>query len=80
MYQMSSFNPAYKGPDVVATAGIIPKEMDIFYRTESSFLPEGKTFDDLTDEEREEIRSKYRFSPMRPGIYQGISGFGNMIS
>jgi hypothetical protein len=59
----------------------IPKdEMDIFYRTETAFLPEGKTWDDLTDVEKAEIRAKYRFDPLRPGTYQGITGFGKMIS
>lgn len=52
----------------------IPYELDIFYRSEASFLPEGKTFEDLTDEERKKVQNQYRFSPLRPGIYQGITG------
>jgi hypothetical protein len=58
----------------------IPKEMDIFFREESNFLPKGKTFDDLTEEEKKDLRNKYRFDPMKPGVYQGISGFGKMLS
>lgn len=57
----------------------IPKELDIFFRSESAFLPEGKTFETLTKEEREELRSRYRFDPFRPGLYQGITGMGDMI-
>jgi len=56
----------------------VPKELDIFYRNESFFLPEGKTFDDLTELERKELRRRYRFDPLRPGIYQGITGIGGM--
>jgi len=56
----------------------IPKDMDIFYRNERDFLPEGKDFADLTKEEMETLRSQYRFSPYRPGVYQGITGFGVM--
>lgn len=56
----------------------VPKEMDIFYSCLSSFIPAGKTWTDLTPEEQEEIKNKYRFSPMKPGIYQGISGLNNL--
>ncbi|MFA5313193.1 MAG: hypothetical protein WC375_07770 [Methanomassiliicoccales archaeon] len=61
------------------TADDIPKELDIFFRTESAFLPEGKTFGDLTEKEIGELKAKYRFDPMKPGIYQAISGLGKMI-
>ena len=54
--------------------GVIPKEMDIFYRTESEFLPEGKTFESLTPEERKSLKNRYRFDPLRPGMYQAITG------
>ena len=52
----------------------IPKEMDIFYKNENDFLPPGKTFKDLTPEEQRVLQNQYRFSPLRPGIYQGITG------
>ena len=52
----------------------IPYELDIFYRSFESFLPEGKTFDDLTEKEKKSVQDQYRFSPLRPGIYQGITG------
>ena len=48
-------------------------EMDIFYQTEAEFLPEGKTFADLTEDEMNTLRAKYRFGPMRPSTYQGIT-------
>ena len=52
----------------------LPKEMDIFYKDESEFIPEGKTLSDLTPEELEDLKNKYKFSPLRPAIYQGITG------
>ena len=61
----STFNPE-----------VIPRSMDIFYRTERSFLPEGKDFEDLTEDELARVRSRYRFSPLRPGMYQAITGIG----
>ncbi len=57
----------------------IPKELDIFYRAADQFLPEGKTWEDLTDIEREEVRSKFRFDPYKPGMYQAITGVKGMI-
>lgn len=58
----------------------IPKdELDIFFRNESNFLPEGKTWETLTDKEKEEIKAKYRFDILRPGVYQGITGIGPMM-
>ena len=55
----------------------LPKEMDVFYRALSDFLPPGKTFNDLTEQEKQEVMNKYRFSYLRPGIYQGITRIGN---
>jgi len=52
----------------------IPKELDIFLRSEASFLPEGKSLKDLTPEEIKALKNQYRFSPFRPGLYQGITG------
>ena len=65
-------------PSVVKMSSEIPKDMDIFYRDIHSFLPEGKTLDDLTEKELREISDKYRFDYYVPGIYQGITGFGHM--
>lgn len=58
----------------------LPKEMDIFYKAEVDFLPPGKTLKDLTPEELALLQSQYRFSPYRPGMYQGITGFGCMTA
>ena len=55
----------------------LPKEMDIFFRSESEFLPSGKTFEDLTPEELKLLQDKYRFDYLRPGLPQTISGFRN---
>lgn len=56
----------------------VPKEMDIFWSSLQSFIPEGKTWEQLTPQEQEEVKNRYRFSPMKPGIYQGITGLSNM--
>ncbi len=80
MLPLRDFTPVEPMPETkVETNCEIPKEMDIFFRAESQFLPEGKTFDELTKEEKAMVQAKFRFDPMKPGIYQGISGFGNMI-
>jgi hypothetical protein len=55
----------------------IPKEMNIFYSSLSSFIPAGKKWEDLTPTEQQEIKDKYRFSPMKPGVYQGLTGINN---
>lgn len=57
----------------------IPKELEIYQQTEADFLPEGKTFEDLTPEELHKLKLQYRFACFRPGIYQGITGFGNSV-
>ena len=61
----------------VANNQDLPKELDIFFRGESNFLPPGKTLEDLTPEELELLKNRYRFDPFRPGIYQGITGLKN---
>ena len=59
----------------------IPKgEMDIFYKEFNQFIPVGKQWDDLTNEEKEIVKNKYRFSPLIPSTYQGITGLGKMIN
>ena len=65
-------------PVVVFNVEVIPKEMNIFNKTESEFLPPGKTFADLTPEEERILQNQYRFSPYRPGQYQSITGMGQM--
>lgn len=52
-------------------------KLDIFYKDISAFLPPGKTFADLTEEEKREAMNKYRFSPLRPSHYQTITGIGS---
>jgi len=63
----------------VLVVGDIPKELEIYQQTENDFLPEGKTFADLTTEELRVLKNQYRFSPFRPGLYQTITGFGNSV-
>ena len=53
---------------------VIPNEMEIYWRDERYWLPEGKDFKDLTEEELKDLQNKYRFDPLRPGQYQGITG------
>ena len=57
----------------------IPKELNIFYRQESAFLPEGKSIKDLTPEQLAKLKVQYRFDIFKPGIGQTISGFGHML-
>ena len=61
-------------PDKIQDVDMVPKELDIFYKNEHAFLPEGKTFSDLTKKEAKKLKLQYRFSPFRPGIYQTLSG------
>lgn len=62
----------------VATNDEIPKdELDLFFRDESQFLPPGKTWADLTPEEQKIARDRYRFDPLKPGMYQGITGISS---
>lgn len=63
----------------VETTDDIPKELDIFMRRENSFLPNGKKFEDLTPEELEVLKLRYRFTPLKPGMYQTLTGFGNAV-
>lgn len=78
MFEMNEFQPHIPRNDPVPTTSEIPEELEIFYRDEREFLPEGKDFDDLTEAEKKKLRNQYRFDPLKPGIYQGITGFGNM--
>jgi len=57
----------------------LPEELDIFFRDEMYFLPEGKHFKDLTEAESKLLRAQYRFDCLKPGQYQSITGFGGMI-
>ena len=57
----------------------IPKEMEIYMKSETSFLPPGKKLEDLTPEELTLLQNQYKFSPFRPGIYQGITAKGNVL-
>lgn len=83
MFNMSNFNTC-KGkisPNHVDSPDNlnIPKEMNIFQRTESEFLPDGKKFEDLTEEELNQLKQQYKYDYYRPGVYQAITGLGNMM-
>jgi len=79
MYSQKSFQPSLKNPEKkVDTYDDVPKDMDVFQRSEEQFLPEGKTFDDLTRKELEDLKSKYRFDYYKPGVYQGITWRGKI--
>ena len=59
MLRLLKFIPAIPSDEyVVESASDVPKELDVYYRVESQFLPEGKTFDDLTDEEKITLKNK----------------------
>lgn len=69
-----SMLPFYGNEGPLATYMNLPTSMDIYFNSEASFLPPGKTFDDLTDDEKALVRSRYRFDSLRPGYYQCITG------
>jgi hypothetical protein len=80
LFKQDSFQPdLVPRPDPIPNGQDIPKDEDIFFRDETDFLPEGKKFEDLTEQEKKDLKNKYRFDPMRPGIYQGITGMNNMV-
>lgn len=53
-------------------------EMNVFFRNERAFLPPGKDFSDLTNEELAVVSNKYRWDVFLPGCYQGITGIGHV--
>ena len=56
----------------------IPDDFDIFYCSLQSFYPKGKTkWSQLTQQEQQDVMNQYRFSPLRPGQYQDITGINN---
>jgi hypothetical protein len=75
MLEFTPDNPPKDNP--IPNSQEVPKEFDIFFKTEQDFLPPGKTFADLTPEELKILQSQYRFSYFRPGLPQCISGFKN---
>lgn len=77
MLEFTPDNPPKDAP--IFNPEVIPDEFDIFYKDEASFLPAGKTFSDLTPAELNTLKSQYRFSPLRPGMYQCLSGFKNSM-
>jgi len=83
---MEEFTPlTVEQQNAIFNPQVIPDEEDIYWTDEKYWLPEGKDFKDLTEEEKKVLRNKFRFSPLRPGKYQGITGMstnngrGNMI-
>jgi len=74
MTDMMPFGSSFPPENPIFNVEDVPKEFDIFLRSEAYFLPEGKDFKDLTPEEEKRLRSQYRFSPLRPGQYQTLSG------
>ena len=56
-----------------------PKEMVLYdaFRWPDD-VPSGVPFADLTPAEQQRVLDVYRFSGYLPGIYQGITGIGDM--
>ena len=77
LYQALDFIDNSPKRESVFNVDEIPKELDIFFRQLSVFLPEGKTLEDLTPIELAKIKAQYRFDALRPGLYQQITGIGN---
>ena len=74
LLKMKGFTAEQERDAPIFNVEAIPKELDIFFKNERSFLPDGKDFKDLTPEELKTLKSQYRFSPFRPGLYQTITG------
>ena len=75
LFKMQEFQPlTSEEQEAVFNPEIIPKEDEIYWTDERYWLPEGKDFKDLTKEELTALKNKYRFCPLRPGRYQGITG------
>lgn len=71
-------DPPDPNATTVFTGDEIPKEMDLFYRTEENFLPKGKRFEDLTAKEKAYLKAQYTYDPIRSGCYQSVTGFGGI--
>lgn len=78
LYEPRDFISGSPQENVVFNPEEIPTEMNIFFRSERSFLPSGKDFKDLTPAEKERLKHQYRFSPYRPGMYQTLTKLGAM--
>jgi len=57
--------------------GVPKNQLDIFYRDIKEFIPEGKTWETMSKEEKETAAIKYRFDFMLPSVYQGITGISS---
>jgi hypothetical protein len=78
LINFKSFKPCKTKPQAVDPYDDVSKEMSVFKRLESQFLPEGKGFSDLTEEELSCLKNKYRFDYYKPGVYQGITSRGDI--
>lgn len=72
-FRFLNYIPSNDQEHVIDQNSEVPDEMNVFFRDERDFLPEGKVFSDLTEEEKHELQNRYRFSPYKPGQYQGIT-------
>jgi hypothetical protein len=72
MFEMNEFKSNIHTPKV-DTYDDVPSDMDVFWRTESQFLPPGKTFEDLTEKEMTKLRNQYKYDYYKPGVYGAIT-------
>ena len=75
MFEFTSFNRSTRASPTETYDDMPSGGMDVYQLTEADFLPEGKTFDDLTDEELEKLKNQYRFRHFRPSQYQAITWY-----
>ena len=54
----------------------VPKEMDVYWKPFSEYLPDGIDYDLLSDKDKKLVKDRYRFAFLRPGKYQSITGIG----
>jgi hypothetical protein len=80
LYSISEFPKESKKCEAVRKYDEVPKEMNLFFRVESDFIPKDRNIKELTQKEKDEIRAKYRFDYYVSGQYQTITGFGKMFN
>lgn len=73
MFNMVNPKLDLKDYTAIPTDSEVPKELDVFCRSEGEFYPVGKTLDNMTDEEKKMAKLQYRFDFFKPGVYQGIT-------
>lgn len=79
MYKFLNFNPDVQSNPPLDTNKDVPCQIEIYSKSLEEFFPNGKTWDEMTEEEKTKAKNQYRFQSFRPGRYQMLTGFRGMI-